>query len=201
MANVNSPFGLKPVRKLDASPYNGELKMYLIPSSDASNRFIGDPLDVAGSANSAVLNGFAIGTLPTAKIATAGSTNRILGVLMGVRRPVNISDDLRLMYRVASTDTIVMVALANNTIFEVQADEDIEIADMGSNANLVAGSGGSTATGFSSWQLDSSSVGTGATLQVHIDRLVLREDNAVGNYAKVEVSINLPRISPDTAGV
>jgi hypothetical protein len=201
MANVNSPFGLKPVRKLDASPYNGELKMYLIPSSDASNRFKGDPLDVAGSANSAVLNGFAIGTLPTAKIATAGATNRILGVLMDVRRPVNISDDLRLMYRVASTDTIVMVALANNTIFQVQNDEDLVVGDVGSNANLIAGSGGSTATGFSSWQLDSSSIGNDATYQLTILGLTNREDNAVGNYAVADVMINLPRLSPDTVGV
>lgn len=201
MANRNSPFGLVPVKKLDGSAYNGEVHPYLIPSSDSTNRFIGDPFDIEGSSNSSDVNGFKAGTLPTIAIATAGATYRTLGVLHSVYRPTSTTDDLSKKYRVASEDTVVFIALANNTVFEIQNDEDMVAGDIGGNANLVAGSGGSTTSGISSWQLDSSSIGNDATYQCTIIRLANREDNALGDYAIAEVMLNLPRLSPDTVGI
>ena len=69
------------------------------------------------------------------------------------------------------------------------------------NGNLVAGAGGSTVTGMSSWQLDSSTVATGnATYQVKVLGLTRGPDNAIGNYARWNVSLNLSALAQNTAG-
>lgn len=201
MANTNSPFGFKPISKIDGSPFHGQVYPFLVPSTDGTALYIGDPVIGAGSANATVINGYKIGVLPTVTKATAGATNKILGYVVAVEHPVDMDDSLRKMYRVASTNTVILVALANDLICEVQADEDIEVADIGLNANYVAGSGGSTTSGYSSAQLDSSSVGANATYQLTIFRMVNRVDNAMGDYCKVEVFTNLPQIAPATAGV
>lgn len=201
MTNVNSPTGFTPVMNLDGSSWNGKTRMYLLPSGDSNNMFVGDLVDLAGSSNSAVLNGHKIGTLPTVQVITAGATNRILGAIVDIVHPTDIDDSLRKRYRVASTDTIVMVALANNTIFSAQNDGTSVYTSAGTNANVTLGSGGNTATGFSSHQISTSSVANDATYQLSIDRLLDRQNNDVGAYAVDLVTINLPRLSPDTAGV
>jgi hypothetical protein len=201
MANTNSPFGLKPIKKLSASPYCGEVLPFLLPSSDQVDMFIGDPVDIAGSSNSSVVNGYKAGTLPTIIKATVGATNYIMGAIVDVFKPTDIDDALRKRYRVASTDTVVFVALGNDMVFEIQADEDIVAGDVGSNAAYAAGSGGSTATGYSSAQLDSSSIATDATEQLTLLRIINRTDNALGNYCKCEVFINKLRLHPFTVGV
>ena len=69
------------------------------------------------------------------------------------------------------------------------------------NGNLVAGAGGSTATGLSSWMLDSSTVATGnPTYQVKVIGLDRGPDNVIGNYARWIVQLNLSALAQNTAG-
>ena len=67
---------------------------------------------------------------------------------------------------------------------------------VGNNADVVVGSG-STTTGSSGMELDSSDVKT-ATAQLRILQLVQREDNAVGDNANWEVMINEHRLTTTT---
>lgn len=201
MANTNSPFGFRPIKMRNGAPYKGDVMPYYIPSTDSNAMYKGDLVDVAGSSNSSAINGFKAGTLPTIALATVGATNRILGAIVGFERPSSITDSLSTNYRVASTDAIAYVVLANDVIFEAQNDEDMEAGDASSNVNFSAGSGGSTTSGYSSHQIDSSTITQDATYQLFVHRLVNRENNELGDYAIAEVSVNLPRVSPDTVGI
>ena len=157
---------------------------------------------MAGSSNTDTLNSiYRAGTIPSVVKATEGATNRILGYMVDVDSPIDIDDALRRRIRPASQDAVIFVALANDMVFECQADEDVEAGDIGSNANYEAGAGGIEATGTSSAQLDSSSIGADATAQLTILGAVNREDNELGDYCKVEVFTNLPRIAPGVSGV
>ena len=64
MANVNKPFGLAPVRKVDGSPYNGMLKKVECDVSKTYAIFKGDPITLE-------TDGYVI---------ASASTDEILGV-------------------------------------------------------------------------------------------------------------------------
>jgi len=92
-------------------------------------------------------------------------------------------------YRPAATAMYAFVVDDPQVIFEVQEDStgNTITADMVSlSANFVVGSG-STATGRSAMELDSSDTATDTAGNCRILRLVDREDNELGNYAKWEV--------------
>lgn len=183
MPNTNAPLGLRPVRYASGAPYNGACNPYFIPSSDGTALFIGDPVIIAGSGDT---NG-----VPTATRATAGATNRITGVVVGFV-PTRTFETLG--YRPASTDMYALVADDPNLLFEIQEDAvggALAVTDIGLNADLVAGSG-NTYTKQSGFQLDTSTKGTGATLQMRIEGFQQRADNEVGANAKILVRINLP---------
>ena len=183
MANLDTPFGFKPVKHLNGNPWNGKVNTYYIPSTDNTAVFKGDAVKSAGSAD-------ATGKFPTVAQATAGAAVR--GVVIGfgdnpyvMTHPDTPNRD----YRPAATAMYAFVVDDPQVIFEVQEDSDansIGAAMVGLSANFVVGSG-STATGKSAMELDSSDTATDTTGNCRILRLVDREDNALGDYAKWEV--------------
>jgi hypothetical protein len=74
-------------------------------------------------------------------------------------------------------------------LFLIQADEDIVQADIGKNADVV-GTGGSTVTGVSAMELDSSTIADTAALNLKIVGLYNVPGNALGDFAVVVVKIN-----------
>ena len=177
MANVDRVNGLRPVRHLDGSPYNGAANTYFIPASDNTAVFIGDAVKSAGSADADGV----------ATVAQAAAGEAIRGVVVGVK-PVTAESPI---YREASTARYVMVADAPDLVFEVQEDAvggALAATDVGNNADLVVGSG-STATGRSGMELDSSTKAT-STAQLRIIGFAQRPDNEIGDNAKVLVTIN-----------
>ena len=76
-----------------------------------------------------------------------------------------------------------------NQLFLIQADEDIVQADIGKNADVV-GTGGSSTTGVSSMELDSSTIADTAALNLKIVGLWDVPGNALGDFAVVVVKIN-----------
>ena len=70
--------------------------------------------------------------------------------------------------------------------------------DAGANCDVLAGSG-STSTGTSAHEIDRSTVTT-STAQLRLLRLVPRENNAHGDYAKWELLIN-EHVYKSTSGV
>ena len=76
-----------------------------------------------------------------------------------------------------------------NQLFIIQSDEDIEQADFGKNADVVVGSG-STTTGVSAMELDSSTIATTAALNLKLVGIYDTPGNALGNFCQVVVKIN-----------
>lgn len=195
-SNVNRPQGLRPVQYLDGAKYDGKVNMYLIPSTDGTATFIGDPVALAGAAAAAgtVVNGQDMEGMPTIKQAAAGSTP--VGVVVGF---LPNQSDLTQLYRTASTNRIALVCDSPDVIFEVQEDgvgSTLKAADVGENADLILGSG-STTTGISTAMVDSSTHAT-TSATVRVLGLVKRPDNGMGSggtaatdlYAKWLVMFN-----------
>lgn len=189
MANINAPRGLTPVRHLSGISWNGATNDYPIASGYGTDLFIGDPVSMT--------------TGGTIQRAAAGDV--VLGVFMGCSYS---SPDVtqgtypfQKTYWPAGTvaaDAMAVVVDDPSVIFEVQANGAIAAADVGANADLVAGSG-SKLTGVSGFQLDSGTIAAGSA-QLRILRLVPRPDNAWGANGKVEVLIN-EHFYKQTAGV
>lgn len=182
MANPNSPYGLKPVRERDGSPYSGAANTYYVPSSDATALFIGDPVILAGSGDTS-------GNAPTVTRATAGATNRITGVVVGFQPSPEF---VPYGYRPASTAMYVLVADDPFIEYSIQCDSTgLAVTQIGENANLTAGSG-STATKRSGFILDGTTPDVDATYQLRILGFEPQINNEVGAYVRTLVRINLP---------
>lgn len=201
MANANRPSGLAPYSYLNGSKWTGQAREYFIPSTDLVAYAIGDPVALAGSADAA---GFA----PTVALATAGTGNTILGVIVGTRGSVYGgamvtpgSLDTTIIPATKTVGYYVMVADDPNIVFEVQEDSvgaNLAITDVGTNVNLVSGTNNGYVSG---WQLDSNPTATTATLQCQLLGLVPRPDNALGTNGKWLVRINNHQFKGGVLGV
>ena len=74
-------------------------------------------------------------------------------------------------------------------LFIIQVDESVAQTDIGKNADIV-GTGGSTTTGVSSMELDSSTIAKTAALNLKIVGLWDVPGNTFGTNAVVVVKIN-----------
>lgn len=199
MANEDRRFGLKPVRHKSGAPYNGAANPYYIKGDYATALFIGDPVVKTGTSNTAAVTvpgagKFGIGTLPeinkTAAGDVDGNTKRITGVIVGFSP---LPSDLNKNYNPASTERVAWVCDDPDVVFEIQADGAIPAASVGLNAVLIYTHSGSTTTGLSGAELDTTSdaPAADASNQLTIVRAVNREDNdTTSTWAKVEVLIN-----------
>lgn len=188
MANANTPFGLRPIRHRNGAPYSGQATRYYVPASDGTALYLGDPVQIAGSADA--------DGIPTVTRATAAGGNYLLGAVVGVDPTEGAGANGRdsTVYRAASTARYVWVADDPELVFEVQEDGvggALAAANVGQNVDLVSGSGSAT-SGWSGFQADSSTAATTNTLQLRIlgfSRKLLNEPGSAN--AKLEVVINL----------
>ncbi len=184
MANSNAPQGMLPVRHRNGAPYNGACNSYVLPAAVA-NAFIGDPVLVNGTSSVTGASGTLI---PQAVLATAGAGNFVTGVIVGFEPTGALGTFTN--YSPTGTDRVALVCDDPDVIFEVQASAGFAVTDMSNNADLVAGAG-STSTGTSGWQADSTTFGTGNTKQLKVLRMAQRPNTETGTNAKLEVEINL----------
>jgi len=188
MANVNAPFGLRPIRYSYGSPYNGACRQYFATGASGVIA-IGDPVIAPGGSNTASVQGYQAGSLPLIQIALPGDGDPITGVCVGVL-PVTAESTI---YRADSTDRIIFVADDPNLIFIGQsaAGTDWATTDVGYYANLLSDTA-STVTGLSKWTLDATDVPSADDVsnQLRIIGLHNSPDNVVGEYAVWEVMIN-----------
>lgn len=188
MPNTNTPFGLRPKRYLNGTPWNGQAQLYHIASGDTNAYAIGDPVVRNGSADA---NG-----VPTVVLATPGSG--ITGVVVSaggsaaggvMADPQNLNTTV-IPSAKGGRAYYILVCDDPSVIFEVQevgTGTFLTAAEVGLNANLVAG----TNNGFmSGWMLTNTTEATTATLDVKILQLAQRRDNELGAFAKWDVMIN-----------
>ena len=180
MANVSRLRGFTPVKYKNGAPYTGACRKYFIASGDGTAVYVGDPVKLAGSADTD-------GTSPTVIMAAANDS--LVGVVVGFAyNPDNLN--VSGQYRVASTNRYVYVADSPDLVFEIEASNGTPAAtDVGLNASFAVGTPSAT-TGRSGAYVDFGTEATTSTLELKILGFAPRIDNEVGASAKLLVSIN-----------
>lgn len=193
MANADAAQGLKPVRYLSGAVYNGAANKYYVSASNGTAIYVGGLVKLAGSADATGAHASVTGAVATG--------DAVVGVVVGV---VPVTQEST-TYREASTERYVLVADDPNLLFEVQEDSvgsSLAVTNVGGTADLTGFTGGSTATGLSAIEIDSSTVtasGDGSE-----DVLILgkadRPDNEIGANANWLVRLNNHQFVDGVAG-
>jgi len=183
MANVDSPFGFVPSRHMSGSPIR--TNKYTITSGLAENIFNGDLVILTAD-----------GVITP---HTATETNNI-GVFAGVSYTASDGSYKYSEYWPSGTTGTNIIAYVYDDpyiVYKVQSDGSPAQTDIGSCAEVVAGTG-STTTGQSAFELNSTMAASAATCK--IIGLYESPENAFGANAVVEVLIN-EHVLKATAGI
>jgi hypothetical protein len=179
MANVDKPFGLRALGNLSAT---GGQKQYGYEIADNQSGAIyqGDLVTV--------YDGYLVKFAPATHTAAVGVFNGCNYIDPTTGKPtwknyypgsVNITQG----------KIIADVIDDPNQLFIIQVDESVAQTQVGFNADVV-GTGGSTTTGVSTMELDSSTIAKTAALNLKIVGLWDVPGNAYGTNAVVVVKIN-----------
>lgn len=181
MANVDRPNGLRPVTTLSGGPWMGHVRSFPVDSSNGTAIFRGDAIILEDDGN-------------VAPYASGGGV--LLGVCVGAEVARAVAATEHPGYLPASTAGTVMVCVGPDVIYEIQEDSvggAMVATNVGSNGDIAV-TAGSTTTGVSKMELDSSDViakdSSAASAQLLVLGLVDRPDNAIGTEAKWLVRIN-----------
>ena len=179
MANVDKAFGLKPLGNLSAT---GAQKQYgyNIDDSQAGAIFQGDLVTI--------VNGSVVKFLPATHAAALGVFNGCNYVDPTTGKPIFSN------YYPGSVNITQGVIQADiiddpNQLFIIQADASVVQANIGKNADII-GTGGSTTTGVSTMELNSSTIADTAALNLKIVGFYNVPNNEPGAFAVVVVKIN-----------
>jgi hypothetical protein len=181
--NKDRPSGLTPIGTLTGADWRGKLRRVAFASGDAVACFIGDRVKLTGTAD-------ATGKLPI--VAQAALTDAAIGVLVSLEPDGTDEGSLTKIYRVASTARTASVVMGGDVLYSCQEDSvgnSITVDEVGLNAEIVVGTG-STLTGISGSEIDSTSAAGTSTLAVRIHHLVDRPDNELGTNAEWAVTLN-----------
>lgn len=141
MANLNKPFGLRPLMYGNGAKWNGAATVYVVDSAAAGNFFIGDLVMFAGSADV-----FGYPTVIKYAGGSAGTANlgAIVGVLPVPPQNQSLAGAGLVLERksiIATADTIdryVLVVDDPDVIFEIQSDSTGFARDsIGLNVNVT----------------------------------------------------------------
>ena len=179
MANVDKAFGLRALGNLSATGSQKQFG-YNIADNQSGAIFQGQLVTLK--------DGFILAFDPSSHTAAVGVFNGCNYIDPTTGKPT-FSNFYPGSINITQGEIIADVMDDPNQLFLIQADEDIEAADIGKNADIVVGSG-STTTGLAANELDSSTIATTAALNLKIVRLYDSPNNALGNFAVVVVKIN-----------
>ena len=179
MANVDKAFGLRALGNLSATGSQKQFG-YNIADNQSGAIFQGQLVTLK--------DGFILAFDPSSHTAAVGVFNGCNYIDPTTGKPT-FSNFYPGSVNITQGEIIADVMDDPNQLFLIQSDEDIEAADIGKNADIVVGSG-STTTGLSVNELDSSTIATTAALNLKIVGLYDSPNNAFGNFAIVVVKIN-----------
>jgi len=211
MANAAAPSGLRPSHTVSGAPFNGQTRMYRIPSTDAVAYSIGDVVtEVAGGDVKTGVSDVAIfGT----RGATATSGNA-RGVIVGFAssagsgggQPVGGDPDnlgLMIIPATKSKDYYVYVCDDPHMIYEAQTNT-IASSAFNKNTGLAVGAAPTETSPNCKTIIDGASATTTATLPIKIVGAPERIDNDLtspGTNAWIWVMLNTSSAGGATAGV
>ena len=179
MANIDKAFGLRAIGNLSAT---GAQKQYgyEIADSQAGTIFQGDLVALSG--------GFITRFLPASHTAAVGVFNGCNYIDPTTGKPT-FKNFYPGSVNITAGKIIADVIDDPNQLFLVQCDEGFVAADVGKNADVV-GTGGSTTSGISTMELDSSTLANSAALNLKVVGLYNDVNNEFGTNAVVVVKIN-----------
>lgn len=203
MANVNAPYGARPVMMGDGSSWNGKVTRYYIPSSDGSAFYVGDFVKSAAGADA---NG-----VPA--VAKAAASNTLRGAIVSIE-PVGVqpnavsldgsTTNLAVMF-IPATKTIayyVYVCDDPDVIFRMKGDTtgtNQVAANANKNANFTVAA--PSAGPWSASVIDSSSIAVTQALPLRLLGLVQQPGNVFGASADWLIRINQHELMGNVAGV
>ncbi len=180
MANVNKPFGLRPIGNLSAT---GAQKQYgyTIADNQAGAIFQGDLVTV--------YDGYLVKFIPGTHTAATGVFNGCSYI-----DPTSGKPTWKNYYPGSvdiTTGSIVAEVLDDPAqLFLIQVDESVAQTQIGKNADITASTTGSVVNGISAATLDSSTITNNAAFNLKIVALYASPDNSFGTNAVVVVKIN-----------
>jgi hypothetical protein len=181
MANVNKPFGLRPLGNLSAT---GSQKQYgyEIEDSQAGAIYQGDLVTLK--------DGYIVKFAPATHTAAVGVFNGCNYIDPTTGKPT-WKNYYPGSVNITAGKIVADVIDDPNQLFIIQCDEDAVQADFGKNADVTASTTGSTVTGLSAMTLDSSTILTTAALNLKlIGKWDVPGNNLAENYTVVVVKIN-----------
>jgi hypothetical protein len=185
MANATGPFGLRPVRHKNGSPWNGACVPVYCSASYAADMFIGDPL-VASLVNAEM---DATGHYESVNVSAATDGIVISGVIVAFApNPSN----LELNYRPSETERIAYACMDQTVIYQIRDNAGGTPIDnwVGYNAVCIDTTG-SAITGLSGFMLSGTTlVSENQSYPLLIEGLANIEDNELGDDAIWDVSLN-----------
>ncbi len=179
MANIDKAFGLRPLGNLSATGAQAQYG-YEIADNQSGAIFQGDLVTI--------YDGYLVKFAPATHTAAVGVFNGCQYIDPTTGKPT-WKNYYPGSVNITAGKIIADVIDDPAQLFLIQADEDIVQADIGKNADVV-GTGGSTTTGVSTMELDSSTVANTAALNLKIVGKYDVPGNALGTNAVVVVKIN-----------
>lgn len=190
MATTATPYGLKPVGRVDGMPYAGSIRQIKIASGYAANIYNGSIVEIAsdGTLQIVTTNGDATTTFPAGTIGVfvgCQYTNPSLGYLLQSQFwPTGT----------VASDAVGFVVDDPMVVFQVQANGSMAQTTLGNNVNLAAvqsTSTGSTTTGNSNTAIAASSAAATSGLAFRVVDFVNSTISTVGDaYTDVLVKFN-----------
>jgi len=179
MANIDKAFGLRPIGNLSAT---GAQKQYgyEIADNQAGTIFQGDLVVLTA--------GYISRFLPATHTAAVGVFNGCNYIDPTTGKPT-FKNFYPGSVNITSGKIIADVIDDPSQLFLIQCDASIAAADIGKNADVI-GTGGSTTTGVSTMELNSSTLATTAALNLKTVGLYNVPSNEIGTNAVVVVKIN-----------
>jgi hypothetical protein len=186
MANVNRPWGARPVAYVGGAKWNGELTLYAFSASNSTgDAFVGDLVEFDSTNRTLALTDVYAPGCPLVKpVVAALTTTAFRGVIAGfVPEPEynhSATASLGLMYRQDDTKRYVFVIDNPLVLFDVQEDGNDYVSASDNPINKlsdIAYTAGNTTTGISGVQLDSSGITTGGVLPFRVLGFNRRPDN------------------------
>lgn len=186
MANTNRAFGFRPVGYVGGAKWNGEQTLYAFSASNSTGpAYNGDMVQYDDTNRTLALTDVYYPACPLVKpVVAAVTTTAFRGVIAGfVPEPEynnTVTASLGLMYRADDTKRYVWVVDNPLVIFEAQEDGNDYVTAADNSINKtgdVAYTAGSTITGVSGAQLDSSDFQAAAVRPWRALRYTPRVDN------------------------
>jgi len=193
MADTSSPYGLRPVKRVDGLPWTNSIETYLInPAGHTGNIFNGQVVALD-------TNGYIV-VMPSLGSAADQFDAGTIGVFVGCEYVNSEGRVVHSQYYPSGTTGVVKAKVVSdpNVMFQAQCDGSATQAALGANIHFTAVqidgsnvSDGSTFTGNSASKLDISEAASTATFGFRIVGFVDSVDSSVGdNFTDVLVKFN-----------